>query len=120
MIPGSAVRVDRSDAVVAAGLVVVVAYFAALAWAVDNWAYDRWMVLVLLPILLAVGIPIVIAVTRGDDEPLTAIAVTALCLQAGGVTRPVLRRLRALRQRRRPPVLRARHRDRELRSTTVT
>ena len=83
MIPASARRVDRSDAVVAAGLVVVVAYFAALAWAVDNWAYDRWMVLVLLPILLAVGIPIVIAVTRGDDEPLTAIAVTALFLKLG-------------------------------------
>ena len=70
-------RVDRSDLVVGAGIVGVVAYFATLMWAIDAWAYDRWMVLVLAPILLAVGAVIIGSVTRHDAVPLTGLIITA-------------------------------------------
>jgi hypothetical protein len=74
-------RVDRSDLVVWAGIVSVAAYFATLMWAIDSWAYDRWMVLVLVPVLLAVGAAIIVAVTRHDTVPLTGLIVTAFVLK---------------------------------------
>ena len=74
-------RVAASEVVVAGGIAGVVAYFGVLAWAVGAWPYDRWMVLVLAPVLVAVGATVVIAVTRHDEHPLTDLILVALVLK---------------------------------------
>jgi hypothetical protein len=76
-----AARITGSDVVVAVGIAAVVAYFGLLAWATGAWGYDRWMVLVLAPILVAVGAAVVVAVTRHDERPLTELILVALVLK---------------------------------------
>jgi hypothetical protein len=75
------VRIDRSDAVAVLGLVVIAGYFALLTWAVANWDYEHWMLIVLTPILLTVGALIIGSVTRHDAEPLTGLLVFALVVK---------------------------------------
>ena len=74
-------RLNRANVVAWAGLAAIAAYFAVLAHAVEAWPYDKWMVLVLAPALLALGTVIIVAVTRHDDEPLTTLIVVALVVK---------------------------------------
>lgn len=76
--PIGELRVERSTVVATAGLVLVGAYLAVLAYAMGRWPYDRWMLLVLAPVLAAVGSLIVWRVTRHDEVPLTRLIVVAL------------------------------------------
>ena len=71
-------RLNRANAVAAAGLVAIAVYFGVLAHAVRGWPYDKWMVLILAPALLAIGTVIIVAVTRDDEQPLTTLIVAAL------------------------------------------
>ena len=71
-------RLDRANVVAVTGLVIIAAYFAVLARAISTWDYDRWMVLILLPLLVFVGTLIIRFVTRNDVRPLTTLMVTAL------------------------------------------
>ena len=71
-------RLDRANVVAVVGLVVIAGYFAVLAGAISTWDYDRWMVLILLPLLVFVGTLIIRFVTRNDVRPLTTLMVTAL------------------------------------------
>jgi hypothetical protein len=76
-----AVHVERSTLVTAIGLAVVTAYFAVLTWAVEHWAYEQWVVIVLAPLLLAIGTLIIVVVTRRDENPLTRLLVVALIVK---------------------------------------
>ena len=74
-------RIDRPTAIATGGLVVVGLYLALLAFAMARWPYDRWMVLVLAPVLAAVGSLIVWRVTRDDEVPFTRLIVVALLVK---------------------------------------
>jgi hypothetical protein len=74
-------RIDRSTVVASAGLVVVGLYLALLAFAMARWPYDRWMLLILGPILLVSGSLIIVAVTRRDEAPLTRLILVAFGLK---------------------------------------
>jgi hypothetical protein len=71
-------HVDRANVVAVAGLVAIAAYFAVLSRAIAVWGYDRWMVLILLPVLILVGTVIIRVVTRDDVRPLTKLMIVAL------------------------------------------
>jgi hypothetical protein len=74
-------RIDRPTAIATGGLLVVGLYLALLAFAMARWPYDRWMILVLAPVLAAVGSLIVWRVTRDDEVPLTRLIVVALLVK---------------------------------------
>jgi hypothetical protein len=71
-------RIDRSTTAASVGLVLVGAYMALLAYAMRSWPYDRWMLLILAPLLLAIGALIIWRVTRHDEVPLTRLIIAAL------------------------------------------
>ena len=74
-------RLNRANVVAWLGLAAIAVYFAVLTHAVRAWPYDEWMVLLLVPALLAVGTGIIVAVTRHDDQPLTTLIVVALVVK---------------------------------------
>ena len=74
-------RLNRANVVAWAGLAAIAVYFAVLMHAVEAWPYDQWMVLILAPALLAIGTPIIVSVTRQDEEPLTTLIVVALVVK---------------------------------------
>src|SRR5829696_5423410 len=76
-------RVERANAITAVGLVFIAGYFAFLTWAVGNWDYERWVLIVLTPVLLAAGVVMIAAVTRHDEVPLTRLLVFALVVKLG-------------------------------------
>lgn len=73
-----AYRPSRSDTVIGLALVLVVTYFALLSWAIGTWEYDRWMVLILVPVLLMSGVVIIVTVTSSDKRPMTHLILIAL------------------------------------------
>jgi hypothetical protein len=74
-------RANRVSVVAVAGLVAIAVYFGVLTWAVGNLDYEDWMLLVLVPVLVATAIPIIFAVTRRDEVPLTRLLVVALVVK---------------------------------------
>jgi hypothetical protein len=78
----------RTNAVAIAGLTAVAAYFAVISHAVNNWRYEHWMLLILVPALFALGAGIISWVTRNDAEPLRGLIVLALAVKlAAGFVR---------------------------------
>jgi len=69
---------NRAHVVAALGIVATAAFFAAVSRAEDIWDYDRWMVFVLVPLLVAVGAVAIRFVTRNDVAPLTSIMIVAM------------------------------------------
>ncbi len=76
--PLGELRLDRSTTIATVGLVVVGLYLALLAFAMGRWPYDRWMLLILAPLLAAVGALIIWRVTRRDEMSLTRLIIVAL------------------------------------------
>ncbi len=76
-------RLDRSTAIATAGLTLAGVYLALLAFAMGRWPYDRWMLLILAPVLVALGALIIWRVTRGDEVPLTRLIIVALVAKMG-------------------------------------
>jgi hypothetical protein len=76
-----AIHIDRSSIVAGVGLAAIVVYFAALMHGLRAWPYSQWMVLLLVPILLAAGVAVIVRVTRDDDVPLTRLIVVALVVK---------------------------------------
>ena len=74
-------HVGRAGGVAALGLVATTAYFGFLAYAQRNWDYDQWMVIVLLPVLLASGVVIIRAITRHDSLGLANLMIVALIVK---------------------------------------
>ncbi len=72
---------DRTNVVSWLGVVAVTLYFAFLSHAVRAWPYEEWMVVVLIPILLAIGVAIIVGVTRRDNDPMTVLIIFALVLK---------------------------------------
>ncbi len=97
-------RLNRANVVAWVGLAAIAVYFAVLTHAVGAWPYDEWMVLLLAPALLAIG--------TGDHRRRHPARRSAphdadrrrLGREARRIVRPVLRRLLAVRQRRRQAV----------------
>ncbi len=76
-------NVDRANVIAVVGLAVIAGYFAVLARAMAVWDYDRWMVLILLPLLVLAGMLIIRFVTRNDARPLATLMVVALLAKLG-------------------------------------
>ena len=81
--PVNVMRADRSDGAVVVGIVAVVGYFAVLVHGMGAWPYEQWMVLVLVPLLLTVGVIGILVVTRDDSDRLTSIMVAGLVAKLG-------------------------------------
>ncbi len=79
----TAYRLNRANVVAWSGLAAIAVYFAVLTHAVRAWPYDEWMVLLLLPALIALGAGIVLFVTRHDIEPMSGLIIVALVLKLG-------------------------------------
>lgn len=76
--PLAEIRPDRATVAAAVGLVAVGGYLALLAYAMGRWPYDQWMLLILVPLLLAIGALIIWRVTRHDEVALTRLIIAAL------------------------------------------
>jgi hypothetical protein len=76
-------QVDRATVVAVGGLLAIAGYFWVLARAVDTWTYDRWMVLILVPVLVFAGVVIIRIVTRNDTHPLTTVMIVGLLAKLG-------------------------------------
>jgi len=72
---------NRSTVVAVAGLGAIVSFFTVLTHAANSWDYERWMVLVLAPLLFVIGAAIIAAVTRRDETRLTGLLLTALAVK---------------------------------------
>jgi hypothetical protein len=79
--PLSPPRLDRGTVVATVGLALVAAYLALLAYGMRDWPYDRWMLLILAPLLLVAGMSIIVAVTRHDIVPLTRLVIVAFVVK---------------------------------------
>lgn len=51
------------------GAAVVCAYLYGLVHAMNHWVFSLWILLIIAPILLAVGFAIIRVVTRNDEQP---------------------------------------------------
>ncbi|MDQ3275311.1 MAG: hypothetical protein M3Q39_09870 [Actinomycetota bacterium] len=80
---GGRPRADIADAVAIGGLALVAAYLGLLSYGLANWRYESWMLLVLMPFLMAVGFVIINAVTRLDDDPIRGLLVVAMAAKLG-------------------------------------
>ncbi|MCU0271280.1 MAG: hypothetical protein MUF83_21940 [Acidimicrobiales bacterium] len=69
--------VERSTVFATIGLTMVGVYLALLAYGMRYWPYDRWMLLVLTPLLVLLGSVIILVVTRRDVAPLTRLILVA-------------------------------------------
>jgi len=76
-------HIGRADGVAIIALAIMAAYFGLLSYAVGNWSYDSWMVIVLVPILVGVGSAIIIAINRRDEHPMAALMISAMVLKLG-------------------------------------
>jgi hypothetical protein len=79
--PLSPPRLDRGTVVATVGLALVAAYLALLAYGMRDWPYDRWMLLILAPLLVVAGMSIIVAVTRHDIVPLTRLVIVAFVVK---------------------------------------
>lgn len=66
--PGSPSRLARPQWVTASATAAVVAYLVALSWAMQHASYDIWGGMVVLPVLLAVTIPLVTRSARREGD----------------------------------------------------
>ena len=77
-------RIPRPEVMV--GMVLVVAYVALFAWAMERTSYDVWPALLIAPLLAAITLPFMLRTARREgDDLMLRFGPTVLALKAVGI-----------------------------------